>query len=419
MLEIIRIKDLGDIQTGKTPPTDDSANYGNDFPFVTPGDLIDSKFIRETVRQVSKKGIRYTTQIPAGSICVSCIGYIGKIGITTKVSCTNQQINALIVSEDYCTDYVYYLLLYNVPKFRELAGVNVLPQLNKSDFSKVKLLATRNKAEQTAIAAILTKVDDAIAATESSIRAAEKLKQALMQNLLTGKLRPDGSWRTEEEFFVDEKFGRVPLGWEVKKLKELSSLVQYGINAVSTESGAYPMFRMNNIIRGRMVAHPMVHIDVSPSEFEKYRLRKGDILFNRTNSLDLVGKIGIFNLEGDYVFASYLILVRLSEENEPEYVNYFLNSYPTQCNLRSKATPAVSQANINAKSLRNTLVLQPPLEEQQAIAGKIAQLETLSTNKRNKILTLQRLKKSLMRNLLTGKVRVAADQLTSLLAEPA
>src|SRR5690554_5425786 len=78
-----------------------------------------------------------------------------------------------------------------------------------------------NSSEQTAIATILSKVDEAIAATQNSIKAAEKLKKALMQNLLTGKLKPDGSWRTADEFYEDEKFGKVPMGWEVKKLKDV------------------------------------------------------------------------------------------------------------------------------------------------------------------------------------------------------
>jgi type I restriction enzyme S subunit len=69
--------------------------------------------------------------------------------------------------------------------------------------------------EQTAIASILSKVDEAIEATENSIKAAEKVKKALMQNLLSGKLKPDGSLRKEEDFYIDEKFGKVPIGWNL------------------------------------------------------------------------------------------------------------------------------------------------------------------------------------------------------------
>ena len=74
--------------------------------------------------------------------------------------------------------------------------------------------------EQRAIASVLSKVDDAIAATKNTIAKAEQLKKALMQNLLTGRLKPDGTRRTDDEFYIDEKFGKVPKGWEVKKVKD-------------------------------------------------------------------------------------------------------------------------------------------------------------------------------------------------------
>ena len=80
-----------------------------------------------------------------------------------------------------------------------------------------------NEAEQKAIATILSKVDEAIKATENSIKAAEKLKKSLMQNLLTGKLKPDGTWRKEEEFYKDEKFGNVPVGWKMKAIGDNSN----------------------------------------------------------------------------------------------------------------------------------------------------------------------------------------------------
>src|SRR5690606_32531536 len=179
-----------------------------------------------------------------------------------------------------------------------------------------------NPAEQTAIATLLSKVDEAIVTTQNSIKAAEKLKKALMQNLLTGKLKPDGSWRTEDEFYEDEKYGKVPKGWEWKKIKNITSEVQYGLNSSSVENGNYPMYRMNNIIDGKMVSNPMVYVNLSQKEFEKYRVKKGDILFNRTNSLDLVGKVGIYELyETDFVFASYLIRLRTDEENDPHFIN--------------------------------------------------------------------------------------------------
>lgn len=263
------------------------------------------------------------------------------------------------------------------------------------------------KQEQSAIAAILSKVDEAIASVQAGIAAAERLKKSLMQNLLTGRMKPDGTLRKEDEFYVDEKFGRVPVGWEVKKVTEVADYVQYGLNQASSEKGKIPMLRMNNIVKGKMTNAPLVYVELNDSLLQQYKLEKGDILFNRTNSLDLVGKVGVFELDGDYVFASYLIKVKVSKDNNPYFVNYALNSYPIQCSLRSKATPAVSQANINSKSLRNTSIIIPTnKKEQDEIVSRINNVENEIINKQNKTAILERLKKSLMQNLLTGRVRV-------------
>ena len=286
------------------------------------------------------------------------------------------------------------------------SGSGIRYTLSLSDFKSAKIRFPE-KHEQSAIAAILSKVDEAIAAVQGSIAAAERLKKSLMQNLLTGRMKPDGTLRKEDEFYVDEKFGRVPLGWEVKKVTEVADYVQYGLNQASSEKGKIPLLRMNNIVKGKMTNAPLVYVELNDSLLQQYKLEKGDILFNRTNSLDLVGKVGVFELDGDYVFASYLIKVKVSKDNNPYFVNYALNSYPIQCSLRSKATPAVSQANINSKSLRNTSIIIPTnKKEQDEVVSRINNVENEIINKQNKIAVLERLKKSLMQNLLTGRVRM-------------
>ena len=281
-----------------------------------------------------------------------------------------------------------------------------IPHADKGVISKLEFYKP-SLPEQTAIANILSKVDEAIAAVQGSIAAAERLKKSLMQNLLTGRMKPDGTLRKDDEFYTDEKFGKVPKGWEVKRVDEIADFVQYGLNQASSETGNIPMFRMNNIVNGVMQNYPLVYVNLNEMTLGQYKLEKGDILFNRTNSMDLVGKVGVFKLEGDYVFASYLIRIRVSKDNNPYFVNYALNSHPIQCSLRSKATPAVSQANINSKSLRGTFILIPKEKrEQDGIVSRIEQVELGINNKQQKIATLERLKKSLMQNLLTGRVRV-------------
>ena len=112
--------------------------------------------------------------------------------------------------------------------------------------------------------------------------------------------------------------------------------------------------------------------DVSTDDYNKYKLNRGDILFNRTNSFEHVGRTGIFDLDGEYCFASYLIRLTISDElANPYYVNAFMNTKGFQAGIKQYASRAIGQANINAKSLAAYRIPLPPSKTQQAIVAEI------------------------------------------------
>jgi len=191
--KVKKIKDFGDIQTGKTPPTDEPEVFSgkeNGFMFITPGDLDVAKYIDHTERYVSEKGLRYSYLLPKGTVCEVCIGStIGKIGITTTECCSNQQITSVIVNNDHDAEYLYYTMLSRREHFKSVAGINATPQINKSGYSKYRVLCPKDKREQIAIAKRISSVDKSINVQEQRIKSLELLKKSLMQNLLTGKIR--------------------------------------------------------------------------------------------------------------------------------------------------------------------------------------------------------------------------------------
>ena len=263
-----------------------------------------------------------------------------------------------------------------------------------------------SRVEQDGIVVALESVDGAVAVARESIAKAERLQKGLMQQLLTGRLKPDGTPRRDTDFKTDDHFGRLPRNWHSARIKNLITSCEYGLSRAMSEHGRYPIFRMNNIERGRMVAAPLAYIDLSPEDFARYRVRRGDILFNRTNTIELVGKVGIFALEGDFVFASYLVRLVANEENDPRFLNYYLNSFEGQKRIAAKVTPSIGQANINTRSLKSVWAVKPPRDEQSAIADRLDALYELIRAKERKIAALQQLKKSLMQNLLTGQIRL-------------
>jgi restriction endonuclease S subunit len=107
-------------------------------------------------------------------------------------------------------------------------------------------------------------------------------------------------------------------------------------------------------------------------EQEKYRLAKGDLLFNRTNSIEHVGRTGIFSLDGEYAFASYLIRLSIRRDiADPEYINAYMNTEAFQTGVKSLASRAVGQSNISASSLAGYKIPLPPLDEQRRIVAEL------------------------------------------------
>ena len=189
--EVKKLGDIAIIATGSTPPTRDSANYGDEFLFVSPADLGDEKDVIDTQRKLTKKGFAISRRFPRDSILFVCIGSIGKCGVASVDLTTNQQINAIFPSPAFSTDYLYYTVCAAAPKVRALAGEQVIPIVNKTQFSETPV-SLPSIPEQRAIAAALSDMDALISGLDQFIAKKRDIKQAAMQQLLTGQQRLPG-----------------------------------------------------------------------------------------------------------------------------------------------------------------------------------------------------------------------------------
>lgn len=173
------------------------------------------------------------------------------------------------------------------------------------------------------------------------------------------------------------------------------------------QEGMYPILRMNNLIDGRVDTLDLQYVDLDVVNFKKFLLNKGDVLFNRTNSHDLVGKTSLFELEDDFVFASYLIrVVPDILQLVPEYLNYYLNWDTTQRRLKMLASRGVSQSNINATKLRGFAIPSPSSLVQQKIASILSAVDEKIEKEENDKKALEELFKTLLHELMTAKLRV-------------
>ena len=189
-------------------------------------------------------------------------------------------------------------------------------------------------------------------------------------------------------------------------LDTICSYVQYGISLqMNTINKGYKIFRMNEIVNNRMFdGGSMKCVDIQGDEFQKYKLNKGDILFNRTNSYELVGKTGIFELEGDYCFASYLIrLVIDPTKANPWFVNLMMNSDFYQQEAKSLATKSINQSNINAQKMQGIKIPLPDLKIQNEIANKAIELEAKITSLMGELSKIPKEKENILTKYLNSE----------------
>lgn len=288
----------------------------------------------------------------------------------------------------------YFLNHYPIAKYFHSRATGITRYtLSRNDFRNCVVSFPKDINEQRTIASILSKVDEAIAATKNSIAKAERLKKSLMQNLLIGKLKPDGTWRKEDEFYKDEKFGNVPIGWEVKMVKELAINLDNKRKPIKAEDRHF----MKGQYRYYGAAGIIDYID-------KYIFEGKYILFGEDGENLLSRKLPqAFIVEGQFWVNNHAhILEPIYNVADIDFLCYQLEFKDYRNIVYGSAQPKINKSDLN-----KIKILTPnDTKEQKAIADKILTIEKTLENKQNKIQKLERLKKALMQNLLTGKVRV-------------
>lgn len=197
-----------------------------------------------------------------------------------------------------------------------------------------------------------------------------------------------------------EMFGTFPANpfrWSIGKIQDVVSDVRYGSSRPAVEGGKYPYLRMNNITySGELDLRDTKRIDIPDSELDKCTVRRGDVLFNRTNSKELVGKTCVYNRDELMVLAGFVIRVRINERIRPEVLSAFLNMDFSKRMLIGMCKTAIGQANINAKELQNIDLYIPPIELQDqfvTLKNKVDQQKQMVQQSLEK---LELMKKALM-----------------------
>jgi type I restriction enzyme, S subunit len=352
-------------QSGGTPLSSNPTYYGGEIPWVITEDMTNAgMYISDTQKKITKDGLENSNAkyFPEGTILFAMYGSIGRMSITSRELTTNQAILGLVPdTNQILTKYLYYYL----------------------DFAKKYLIRRGRGGTQANInAKMICTFPIIIPPLSEQKKIVEKLDKQMVQIEIMKK-EADTQLESAENYnisflnkIVNEQLSR----WKFKKFGEIFT-TRYGLSKKSVnDRSKIKALRMNNIsYDGEIVLNDLCYLDLNKDEIHKHKLMKGDIIFNRTNSAELVGKTTVFNQDDTFVAVSYLVIASAkTPEINPEYVSLYLNSSKIKKYFYENCDRAISQANFNASKLNEILIPVPELKEQNSIISKIKKKKKIS-----------------------------------------
>jgi type I restriction enzyme, S subunit len=414
------LKNLCKIKGGSGFPEIYQGSDSGDYPFIKVSDMNlggNLRFIYIANNYVNKSlvAILGLTVFPPETVVFAKVGaaiFLNKRRILTQETIIDNNMMGLIPID---IDPIFLFYFMQSIDFEQYVQTGALPSLNQEIVGEIKV-PKYSVTEQHKIAKILTTVDNLIEKTQTLIDKYQSIKQGMMHDLFTrgvdenGRLRP--TFKEAPQLYKESELGWIPKEWEAVELSKVVPKAEYGISVSLDDAEGVPVFRMNNLKDGEFVISDIKksnHIDA-----RKLLLEPLDVLFNRTNSIEHVGRTSVWREQLPQAsFASYLVrLIPDRSKLNPEYLNYWLNLPQTQITIRQFATPGVQQVNINPTNLRRTIICIPlSLSEQSKIVEIVTKHRELINAESRYLYKLKEKKQGLMQDLLTGEVRVKVDEI--------
>lgn len=280
--------------------------------------------------------------------------------------------------------------------------------IKASKLHKLKILKPP-LPEQQAIAHFLDhkldQIDEYIAKKQRMIELLKEQKTVIINRAVTKGLNLD----VPMKYSGIEWLGEIPEHWEVRKIKRCLKSYRYGISDSIRGEGKFKILTMGNIQDGKVLIPETGSLESVPQELI---LEDGDLLFNRTNSLELVGKVGLFqgSKEDKVSFASYLVRLKTNNDANPVYLNFLLNSHGLLSVARQRALVSLNQVNLNPTRYCQIPIALPPISEQQKIVSfiekKSEKINRAIATIEKEIKLIQEYRTTLISETVTGKIDV-------------
>lgn len=363
------------------------------IPYVRPTEIDEDGIrlsqIKRTTPEIAARYRRST--LKPGDLLITIVGTLGRIAVVPpELEGANiTQSSARIRLAPGVADMRYIRQVLRSPVAVEQYESNKLgtgvPRLNIHHVRDLQI-PLPPLAEQRQIAEVLDRAEALRAKRRAALAQLDTLTQSLFLDL-----------------FGDPATN--PKGWPIGTVSDLLESASYGTSEKAGTSGEFPVLRMNNITRtGKLDLTDLKFMNLPLRLRDRYLVKAGDVLFNRTNSADLVGKTAICRGTEPMAYAGYLVRLRVNSQNDPEYLWAFLNTDYSKRMLRGMCKSIIGMANINATEIQAMKVPEPPLSVQRELAKRIAAVEELKSTHRASLASLDALFASLQHRAFRGEL---------------
>lgn len=400
-----------DVIGGGTPSRGVSEYWCGDIPWASPTEITTrtSKYISSTKESITKLGLEKSSAkiLPPGSVLMTSRASIGYVAINTVPMTTNQGFQSLKCKKDSASaDYMYQYITWIRPELEKMSAGSTFSEISSASVKRLHVTLPP-LPEQQKIASILSSVDNVIEKTRAQIDKLKDLKAGMMQELLT-----KGIGHTE---FKDSPVGRIPKGWSIDKLINLSiNGINNGVfNDPKNVGSGYRLINVVNMYRGFGIQlDTLKRLEIDEKEFVRNKVEKGDVFFTRS-SLKLEG-IAYCNInlsdDDDITYDGHLMRVRPDQSRVlPKYLAYYCLSDFARVFFMQGAKHS-TMTTIGQADIAPLPVLVPSMEEQIKICKVLDSIASKISTTEAKLISNQQVKKALMQDLLTGKVRVNLNE---------
>lgn len=378
----VQLKDIGNIYTGKTPSSKDVANFNGDIPFIKPGDLDEGGYICKTATHISTQALAALPNLPMNSIMVTCIGNMGKVGITTEVSATNQQINSIVPFKEFISyKYIYYYCLTLKNWLDKESSATTIAIVNKGRFSEAPIPLPPLAEQQEIVRQLdvmLAQVEQIKARLDAIPAILKKFRQSVLADAVSGKLTEE--WRGSVDYTSDESGLEIPNGWELKQIQDIADVkggkrLPKGEELISENTG-YPYIRAGQLKNGTIIATEEARSTQMYLRPEVQKLIKNYIICKDDAYITIVGaSIGDAGITPEYFDGANLTenaakLTNYKMPLIPQFLGFWLRSYYLQ-HLIKLETKSAAQGKLALTRIKTLPFLNPSIEEQNIIVGKV------------------------------------------------